>query len=379
MKYKKPLLIVILIGFGSAVAFGYSNYWRTPKIAPAAPPATDAIVIISPGQQFTAEIQPITDEYEAVGTIRPRTETRIESQITALVREVKVKPGSDVARGQILVVLDNRQFSSRLDQARQGHRSSVAGRKQGKQAIAAAQAAFDQAQKAYQRTKKYHAAQAATTQQLEKTRAAFLQAQAGLEQAKEALVGIGAGINQASEVVREAKIALGFAQIKAPAAGQVLKRLVEPGDLAHPGKPLLIMRTSGVLRLEAHVREGLIARVKPGMVLNVTIDTLKKTVEARVEEIIPYADPQTRTFLVKAALPEIEGIFPGMFAKLRIPVRTHEVVVIPRRAVVLVGQLETVVVNEQNGWKRRFIKTGRIIGDTIEILAGLSGGETVGY
>ena len=164
----------------------------------------------------------------------------------------------------------------------------------------------------------------------------------------------------------------------APETGEVLKRLVEPGDLALPGKPLLVLQTAGAYRLEAHVREGLISRVRLGMKLPATITTLQKEVQTEVEEIIPYADPQTRTFLVKAALPPIGGLYPGMFGKLRIPVLTEKVVIIPENALKKVGQLELVTVKEGDRWDRRYVKTGRRIGQHIEVLSGLNGDETIG-
>ena len=132
-----------------------------------------------------------------------------------------------------------------------------------------------------------------------------------------------------------------------------MKRLVEPGDLAFPGKSLIFLQTSEYLRLEAFVREGLIKQVEPGRDLSVTIDTLGKTVDAVVEEIVPYADPQTRTFLVKAAIPHMPGVYPGMYGKLLIPVNEHQVVVVPRHVVRQVGQLELVKVKEGDQWKTR--------------------------
>jgi multidrug efflux pump subunit AcrA (membrane-fusion protein) len=149
--------------------------------------------------------------------------------------------------------------------------------------------------------------------------------------------------------------------------------------MALPGKPLIALRTKGGLRLEAHVREGIITRVKTGIKLNVNIQTLNRTVSAEVEEIVPYADPQSRTFLVKAVLPFIEGIYPGMFGKLLIPVEEHTVVMIPKIAVRRVGQLELIWIKENGGWKSRFIKTGKKRGDVVEVLSGLSGNETIGW
>ena len=332
----------------------------------------------APADTARAQIEMVRRWFEASGTVRPRTETRIEAQVTAQVVTVAVHPGSRVTKGQVLVSLDNRQLQSRLDQARQGLKSTQASRKQARQAVLSAEAAHDEAKATFNRTRTYFESKAATQQEMEKVQSRYSQAQANLARAKEAYTGTMAGIKQAEEVVREAEIAMGYTRITAPETGEVLKRLVEPGDLALPGKPLLVLQTAGAYRLEAHVREGLIAKVRIGMQLPATIVTLGKEVETNVEEIIPYADPQTRTFLVKAALPPITGLYPGMFGKLRIPVLTEKVVVIPETALRKVGQLELVTVKEGNRWTRRYVKTGRRLENHIEVLSGLKGDETIG-
>ncbi|MCP4688347.1 MAG: efflux RND transporter periplasmic adaptor subunit, partial [Desulfobacterales bacterium] len=220
--------------------------------------------------------------------------------------------------------------------------------------------------------------QAATSQQLERAEADFLQAKAGLSRAKEALSGGDAKIRHAEEVIKEAEIALGYTRLKAPEDGEVLKRLVDPGDLAAPGKPLIMLQTAGSLRLEAHVREGLIQKAAVGASLQVHISALDQTLPSTVEEVVPYADPKTRTFLVKVSIPPTSGLYPGMFGKLLIPIREHPVVVIPAEVVRKVGQLELVWVREGEAWKRRYIKTGKEIGASLEVLSGLNGGEILG-
>jgi multidrug efflux pump subunit AcrA (membrane-fusion protein) len=111
----------------------------------------------------------------------------------------------------------------------------------------------------------------------------------------------------------------------------------------------------------------------------VDLRTLNQRVDATVEEIIPYADPQTRTFLVKAALPTLQGLYPGMFGKLLIPVEEHKVVLVPRVAVRRVGQLELIYVKEDEAWHTRYIKTGQAHDTHVEVLSGLAGGETIGW
>ncbi len=380
MKKKKIILTVLAMGGVILIAWVGVYYFSKPKIEPGKMANPASAKPLNPKRQASAEKETITEWYKAVGTVRPRTETRIEAQITAKVMKINVSPGSKVAKDQVLIVLDSRQPNSRLDQARQALKNAIAGKKQAQQAINAAEAQFTQAEADYKRIQTYFESQAATAQELERAKAAFLRAKAEVERAREAQTGAQAQIRQAEEVVKESQIALGYTEIRAPESGEVLKRLVEEGDLALPGKPLLFLQTAAALRLEAYVREGLIKKVKQGERLQATIGTLGATTTATVDEIIPYADPQTRTFLVKAALPPLEGLYPGMFGKLLIPVQELEVVMIPKKMIRKVGQLELIAVQQNDKrWRSQFIKTGKSFGEKVEVLSGLSGNEIVGY
>jgi HlyD family secretion protein len=324
-----------------------------------------------------AEIKNITEWYEAVGTVRPQVESRIEARISAQVIDVQVRSGDRIEKDQVLLVLDNRQMTTRLSQSQQALKTAISQKEQAQQALNVVEAAFNEAEADYERIRNYYESQAATKQELERAQSRFLQAGAGLKQAKEAITGANAGIRQAEEMVREAEIFLSYTLIKAPAAGEVLERLVEPGDMALPGRPLILLKTSGALQLEVFVREGLIRNVEPGTSLSAVITTSDQTLTAQVEEIIPYADPRTRTFLVKAILPEIEGIYPGIYGKLLIPSGTTKVVLIPPGAIRRIGQLEMVKVKKGDIWESRYIKTGKIHGELVEVLSGLSGNETL--
>ena len=339
----------------------------------------DAARNILPGKTAKAERKQVTQMYEAVGTVRPRTESSIEARVAGQVLAVKVKPGDVVKKGSLIVSIDSRQLKSKMEQAKQALKTAEAGKAQAHQATVGAGAALKQASTEFKRIKTYFDSQAATAQDLEKAESAYLQAKAGFQRAKDGQKAAQAKTLQAEAVVREAAIALGFTKIVAPEDGVVLKRFVEAGDLALPGKPLVALRTSGAFRLEAYVREGLITKGSPGSKLKVSIETLGKTVDALVEEIVPYADPSSRTFLVKASIPHIDGLYPGMFGKLLIPVKTRDVVVVPHDAVRQVGQLELLFVKQNEKWSSVYVKTGVRIGQDVEILSGLNGGETIGW
>jgi HlyD family secretion protein len=335
-----------------------------------------------PEARGAVSVEPVMEHYEAVGTVRPRVETKVQSQVQAKVLEVLVSAGQQVSKGDLLVLLDSRELESRLEQARQGLENAQATKRQAQRSIDAAQASFSEAKSQYERIKSLYAKKAVASSEMDEAEAAYLKAEASLSRAREELSGAEASVRQAREKVEEAEISLSYARIEAHEAGEVAGREVEPGDLAVPGQPLLHLQTSGSLRLEALVRETLINRVRPGTELEVELTAQAQRVPGVVEEIVPSGDPRTRTFLVKVGLPPLSGVYPGMFGRLLVPVDAREAVLAPRAAIRRTGQIETVdVLDTAEGrevWRSVFVKTGQKHGEKVEILSGLSGGEVIG-
>jgi HlyD family secretion protein len=337
------LLALLLIVLYSAGAF------TTGKIRPGSTPP-EAVRQMTAGEGvLRAELTQVPEYYEAVGTVRPASEATVEAQVPGRVLKVLAKAGQVVDKGQLLVQLDDQQFQAKLAQARQG--------------LAAARANFDRASAEHERVKKFAQAEAATPQNLEQAKAGFLAAEAGLRQAQ--------------QMVQEAEVGLGYTRLLAPAGGQVVRRLAEPGDMAMPGKPLLTLQTVGGSRLEAMVREGLIAKIKTGEAVRVDIPSLGSGVDGTVEEVTPAADPSTRSFLVKVGLPSTPGLYSGMFGRLLVPLQARAAVLVPRQALRRVGQLEMVRVKSAAGWENVYVTSGRAVDGRVEILSGLKGGETL--
>ncbi len=336
------LLALVLIVLYSAGVFSTGKISPSDQVSAAgsAPPG---------GEPLRAELVQVPEFYEAVGTVRPVSETTVEAQVPGRVLKVQAKAGQAVAKGQLLVQLDDQQFQARVAQARQG--------------LAAARANFDRASADYERVKKFVQAEAATPQNLEQAKAGFLGAEAGLRQAQ--------------QQVQEAEVALGYTRLLAPESGQVVRRLAEPGDLAMPGKPLLSLQTVGGNRLEALVREGLIAKIKRGDHVQVDIPSLGRRVNGTVEEVVPAADPATRSFLVKVGLQPVPELYSGMFGRILVPIKTRPAVLIPRQALRRVGQLELVRVKSADGWQSIYVTSGQTVDGRVEILSGLKGGETL--
>lgn len=334
----------------------------------------------SPLSTVTAELTELPRLHEAVGTVKARTDIRVEAQVTGRVAQVLVRPGDKVKEGDKMIVLDSAASQTRVDRAKQAALTAVSLTAQARDVLNAAQAQFSKSESTYRRMKQLADQKVVTAEEVEQAENAYLQAQASLGQAKEGLAAAKAREGEAAKAVQEAAIGLGYTTILAPADGEVAQRQAEPGDLAFPGKELLTLQTGGSLRMEAMVRESLIGQVHIGDTLEVIVSALEGTgaMLGTVDEIEPLADPVTRSFLVKARLPEMGGLYPGMFGRLLIPLGKREVVLAPRVAVRTVGQLETVMVKSGDNWENVYVRTGAPYGDKVEILSGLSGGETLG-
>jgi len=369
MKYFFPLPVFLLLGAISLAACGADTV-----------PSEKAVPDVSPRETTEARRVLMPRLHEAVGTVQARTEIRVESQVTGRVLKILVHPGDTVRAGDELVVLDSRAAQARLEQARQALESVNSLTGQARDVLGAAKADFDKTESTYRRMKQLNSQKVVTDEEVEKAESAFLQAKARLGQAQEGLAAARSRGRESAKVVQEAEIGLGYTTIKAQEAGEVARRQAEPGDLAFPGKELLTLQTGTSLRLEAMVREGLIDLVHLGDSVDVIIAALRDPypLSGTVDEIEPLADPVTRSFLVKVRLPEVPGVYPGMFGRLRVPLGERETVLVPEKAITRVGQLETVRLCSGETWQTVFVRTGTRHGPDVEILSGLSGGEILG-
>ena len=334
------IVLVLLVLLWCFLTFFHTT--SKPSKGASLPPGTSVVAVTS---------RKVTDYYKAVGTTKPTVESGLASQITAKVNKVLIKPGEKVKAGQLLIVLDSRDYVARVAQADEG--------------INAAKALFHQAKLTYGRMKTLVKPGYVTKEQYDQSEAHFLQAKAAFAQARKAL--------------QEAQVALSYCQIRAPANGRILTKFVEPGDQATPGKILLQFQMKKALRLVANVPEELITHIKLGDHLPVSIDTLSSTLKSTVTEIVPAVDPQTRSFIVKVDLPYLPNIYPGMFGRLWVPVKMQTVLVIPRAAIQHRGQLELVkIVSAHQKVESVLITTGRTFSQgKVEVLSGLNPGDRV--
>lgn len=170
---------------------------------------------------------------------------------------------------------------------------------------------------------------------------------------------------------------MGYVEVLAPFDGVVTRKWADVGDLATPGKPLVGLEDPSLLQLEADVPEAIASRIQPDARLAIQIDPSKGDLIGTVKEIAPTADPASRTIRVKLDLPQAADVRSGQFARLVVPVGESSSVRVPATAVVFRGQLEIVFVVTNQRAQLHLVKTGRKIGQEVEILAGLEPGESI--
>lgn len=121
--------------------------------------------------------------------------------------------------------------------------------------------------------------------------------------------------NAKAEVAR-ARAMLDETKIRAPFAGVIIRKNVEVGNVTAPGEPLLVLEDHSTLKFRTSVKEQDIARITNGQTITISIDALDDlALQATVTKIIPSGDLTTHEFVVEAALPQQDRLFPGMFGK----------------------------------------------------------------
>jgi RND family efflux transporter MFP subunit len=158
----------------------------------------------------------------------------------------------------------------------------------------------------------------------------------------------------------------------------ITSRKAELGGTVFPGQPLFTIDDEGSYLLDLAIPESLASRARPGMPVKVNLDSSEGAFQGVIAEIVPAADPASRTFSARINLAR-KGLKSGMFGRGEIALGSLvNGIFVPVKAVVEHGALVSLwVVDKDRTARIRLIKPGKTVGDRVEILSGLSAGETV--
>jgi membrane fusion protein, multidrug efflux system len=274
-------------------------------------------------------------QVEVAGTLQAAEQALISSRVSGQVIEVPVHPGSKVKKGDLLVQIRAAEINARVRQA---------------------ETQLAQARRNLERETRLQQVGASTS-------------------VKVKTLGEQVQISEAAYL--EASTMLDYTRIKAPFAGTLTHKLVEVGDLAAPGSPLLRLENSAALEVLLQLPEALAQGLTLGSPLSLTIPAAGLATTAQISEISPTVDPLSHSTQVKLTLTKNPLFRSGQYARVTLADEGAQTLLIPETALHQNGQMEQVFVVDQGVARMRLVRSGAGSGDRVEILSGLRAGDQV--
>lgn len=345
-------LVVMLAGL--AVVFGWL------RLAPRAPAVQTGLAEATGGGSATGS------GISANGYVVARTKASVSSKILGRLAWIGVTEGSVLKTGETIARLESADYEAAAGAARAS--------------VASYEAQVTQARRDLRRT--------------QSLRRDELVSDADLENTQTRLDVLVAELAAARAQARLAEANLANTSVRAPFAGTVLRKDAEVGEIVAPSSAgggltrtaIVTMADLRTLEVEVDVNEAYIARVRNGQGARITLDAYPDTsFSGRVRQVVPTADRQKATVLVKVAILDRDPrILPEMGAKVvftagegasAAPVPRR--VLVPAAAVVRAADGASVWVVENGSVRRVSVDPGPARGERIEIRQGLSGGESL--
>jgi RND family efflux transporter MFP subunit len=284
----------------------------------------------------------------------PNQDVKLSAQVPGRVMAMSVAEGDAVQAGQLVAEIETRPLEDQQRQARA--------------ALSQAKAALENARLNLARTERLLERGIAAGKEVEDARAQQAAAAAGLEQAQAAL--------------DTADRQLERAHVRSPIAGVVVKRFVGVGEQVDgtAGQPLLEVANLEKVEVAAHVSADYLSRVRVGQPVSVTSDAYPdRSFRGDVLAVAPAVDPATNAALVRIGVRSSERLLKvGMFAQARIELQKKAgVLTVPPSAVSKGEEGAAVYVVSGDEAKRTPVKLGLETPEAVEILSGVSEGQTV--
>jgi RND family efflux transporter MFP subunit len=423
---RQPLAALLLGALAGATACNRSQAEQSkPAPGPAGstrPPAAAGAIRPIAVNVIPAQTRAVQRTVETSGSVLAGDEVQARSEQPGTIARLHVDLGDRVAAGAVLADYDRREFQLAVDQGQadlgaaqqalaRAQATAVATEAALRRArdskpmleadVARAESQFEFMRSEMERTQALHkreliaardvdnarnqlniaAAQAATARTMaaqypDQVRSAEAQHTADL-----------AAVRAAEAQVRQREAALGLVQkrlgdatVRAPLAGLIAKRHVNPGEFVKDNTPLFTIVVANPLKYVGTVPERQAPDLKIGQALKLTVEAFGDRVfTGAVTRVAPAVDVATRTLTVEAWVPNADGALrPGFFAKGHVLVREDPAAVfVPSEAVTSIAGITKVFVVANGKAVERVVKPGARQGTWVEIPGGIKAGETV--
>lgn len=330
-----PLLIILFTG----MAFKSADFKKDEKVALSKQPKQVAIR----GIDLLEKEENITLN----GDILPFQEACISAKIAAKANSIKVKNGTNVVEGQLLLMLEQVDYQN---------------------ALSIAEAALDKTEAGlYKSELDYNRCQELYEQGVI-SKSIYDDADIALRVAK-------ADVKAAHAAVINARESVSNTRIMAPFAGLVADCDIHAGEIVNPGLHLMRIIDISSVYVVVNIKQEDMARVESGQEAVINVPGLdERAFAGTVTAINSAGDTDARVFAVKIKVDnEKELLKPGMFATVEIKTgKTGEVLAVPANTVIEQSGLYYVFIIEGQEARQREVKTGAMIGDMVAIQSGLA-------
>lgn len=349
---------------------------------------------------LTLRSQSVANTLELSGTIRPIEKATLSTRVSGRIIYFPLDAGDRFSKGDVVARIDVQDITAQANQAESGVNQakadlyrSQATLNQTKAQKQSAQAALRLAQISQGRSARLHKEGAISQADLDQANTTLTQAQgqvaqteAGIQQAVAAIDQSQAAINQAKAGVAAAVVNESYGTIFAPFDGIVVEKMAYEGETTNPysmnGTALLKIENPNRLELEISVPEKNLQYVRVGQSVKVQFDAVNQNLNATIQQIVPTADPKSRSFMIKIPLNNSGKLISGMFGRIDLPVgERKQTLLIPSEAMFQRGQLQGVYVFESKGEQSiavlRWVKTGKTQNGQVEIISGLVAGDRI--
>jgi membrane fusion protein, multidrug efflux system len=332
----------------------------------------------------------IQREVDLSGTLLSPDQARVSSEVAGIVRDVPVQLGTEVRAGDVLVRLDPRELQLALDrgegQLRQIEAQIGIDRSQDRKppsddqiaSVRQAAANRDDARNTFKRAQQLHERGLMSQVDFDTADTRLKVGEANYQAAVDNVQALKATLQDRRAAWELAQKKLADAVIKAPVAGAVSERLVQPGEFIRENTPVATIVQVHPLKLKTAIQEKYAALIRPGQTVTFGVEAFpSRTFDGRVAYVSPAVDQATRTFPVEALVDNTDRVLkPGFFTKG--VVRTHvdeHVLAVPEDAISTLAGVSTVYVIENGKARQQQVGLGARQNKRVEITSGLKGTE----
>lgn len=322
-----------------------------------------------------------TQAISSSGNIKPTQTIKLSMKVSGIINSLSVNVGDYVKKGQYLAGIDPLQYQLALNAADSEYISlKMKIESEIPSGINQAKSQLDLMNNRYLRYQQLYQKGLLPKDKFEEFETELIVIRNKYQEALDSQAVWAKKLEQAKAMRELAQTNLNDTKLYSPIHGVVVSKLMESGELASPGYPLLVLGRLDQVEVEIGITDEDVNRLELGKTAAVYVYGPEQTYYGKISEIGAVADESTRTFPVKILLnnPNNE-LKPGMIAKVNIPLDSATVILAPVNSIINSPSGPVVYVYDARKSRvfQRKVKLGEMIGDKVVITEGLQESETI--